>query len=501
VDHQGVTSEVTPVKNRILYIEDDRPLLAEMTRALSQHAFEVTTAAGNDEALAILRQDARQFSIVVQNNGRPLGECLSEWGEAYEVTDFSGAEFLKKHVWRLNPSLPCLFVTGDPHRERFLHYAALDKEPLARWLPKPVAVNELVAIIRELIGIVCFSMRTADWLPLPGGKGPSSIVRYDQRVMPGNDVGDEWLDEPMSRYEPDERCCQMVLSGDIRLGEVAEVAVPFLRKVLQYGSEQNPDVFERMCRRLAANGRSRAGTRLFQGIRSVAEEEFSRVVGDPCLQSIEDEEPLERGSCWCCRGKWAKAVKDLGVALSGPTDVRAYLCRGRARHMLHDVQGANEDFDRYLASDMAFRRPTAFAWHALSLADAGNPQGALRQLQEAILALEVLPAVRPAWANVISSPGIECWLGGGGRPEWVEPDMENESVQEIEALAKACGSHVLRTDPLPPEQRYHWFARDLSEVIAATRELGRHAGLVARHRAQRKHLESRLLCFRRRIRM
>jgi CheY-like chemotaxis protein/tetratricopeptide (TPR) repeat protein len=497
--------------NRILYIDDDLGMRSCAASALREHGFEVTAAGGNDKALAILQQDARQFCIVVQDSCRPLGKCLSEWGEAVKVIDVSGVEFLKKHVWRLNPSLPCLFVTGDFHREGFLDGVGLGQEPFAQWLPKPVAVNELVATIRELIAMVRGTMRTADWMPLPWEKGPSNIVRYDQKVMPGNEVGDEWLDEPMSLYEPDERCCQMVLAGDIRLGEIAEVTVPFLCKVLQHDvdlltgktikPERNRDVFERMRRRLAPDGRDRVGTRLFQRIRSAADEEFGRILGDRCLEHINDEEPLDRGCCWCCRKEWAKAVKDLGVALSKPTDVRAYLCRGRARHMLREVQEANEDFGRYLASDTAFRRPTAFAWYALSLADGGNPEGALRQLEQAIRALEVLPAVRPAWANVISSSGIECWLGGGGCPEWIEPDMENEEVQEIEAVAKTYGGRLLRTNPIPPEPKFHWFACDLSEVIAAARELGCHAGLAASHRVQRKHLENRLLDFRRRIRM
>jgi CheY-like chemotaxis protein len=389
------------VKDRLLYIDDDLAIRSLVAEVLRKHGFEVTAAGGNDEALAILQQDARQFCIVVQDNCRSLGKCLSEWGEADRVSNFSGAEFLKKHVWRLNPSLPCLFVTGDPHREKFLHNVALENEPFVRWLPKPVGVNELVAAIRELIATVRGTIRTALWLPLSWEKGPSNIVRYDQKVMPGNAVGDEWLDQPMSLYEPDERCCQMVLAGDIRLGEVSDITVPFLCKVLQHDPERNRDVFERMRRRMAPDGRARVGTLLFQGIQSAADEEFGRIVGDPCLEHIDEEKPLDRGCCWGCRKEWAKAAQDLSVALSEPTDVRAYLCRGRARHMLHEVQGANEDFGRYLASDTAFRRPTAFAWHALSLADAGNPQDALWQLQEAIRALEVLPAVRPAWANVI----------------------------------------------------------------------------------------------------
>jgi hypothetical protein len=79
--------------------------------------------------------------------------------------------------------------------------------------------------------------------------------------------------------------------------------------------------------------------------------------------------------------------------------------------------------------------------------------------------------------------------------------MEDEEVQEIEAIAKTCGAHAPRTNPFPPEPKFHWFARDLSEVIVATRELGRHAGLAAGQSVQRKHLENRLLYFRRRIRM
>jgi len=490
-----------PVRHRILYIDDDPGMRAWSRAALGPHGFHVTAAAGNDEALALLRRDARRFDALVQDDQRPLGRCLAQWGDARALADYSGTLFLTEHVWRLNPLLPCLFVTGAALSEVWQQMEARDRLAFVHWLPKPPARDDLVAALREALAAVRGTMGSAGGRPLPWGRGPSTIVRYDQPVVPGKNVGDEWLGGSMSRYEPDERCCEMVLAGDVRLGEVVEVTAALLGKVLECGPDEDRDLLERLCRRVAPGGRARVGTRLFRRIYALADKEFDREWGDVCLETIDDEGPLDRGCCRCCRGEWAKALEELAVALSESADVRAYLCRARARHMTGDVREAGEDFDRYLASGAAFRRPTALAWHALALADAGNPEGALARLEEAIGALERLPAVRPAWANVITSSGIECWLGGGGRPTWPEPGVDDEQVREIDAIVRACKGRLIWPRLDPPEPRFHWFARDLEEVIAATRGLGRHAGLAAGHRPHRQHLENRLLRFRQAMRM
>jgi len=79
--------------------------------------------------------------------------------------------------------------------------------------------------------------------------------------------------------------------------------------------------------------------------------------------------------------------------------------------------------------------------------------------------------------------------------------VDDEQVREIDAIVRACKGRLIWPRLDPPEPRFHWFARDLEEVIAATRGLGRHAGLAAGHRPHRQHLENRLLRFRQAMRM
>ena len=139
------------MKNRVLYIDDDPPILMVAAHVLREHGFDVTAAPGNDEALAHLEQDPRAFDLVIQDSQRPLGRCLADAGAPEELHELSGVLFLRRHIWRLNPRLPCIFVTMTPRSFIFHQEPALQGNPLFRYLMKPSPPDELSAVVQEIL--------------------------------------------------------------------------------------------------------------------------------------------------------------------------------------------------------------------------------------------------------------------------------------------------------------------------------------------------------------
>lgn len=136
---------------RVLCIDDDPLLLPITTKALEQHGFEVTAASGNDEALAHLERDPKGFDVVIQDSQRPLGRCLADAGAPEELHELSGVLFLRRHIWRLNPRLPCIFVTMTPRSFIFHQGPALEGNPRFRYLMKPSPPDELSAVVQEIL--------------------------------------------------------------------------------------------------------------------------------------------------------------------------------------------------------------------------------------------------------------------------------------------------------------------------------------------------------------
>lgn len=136
---------------RVLCIDDDPGMLMITAKGLERQGFAVTAAAGNDEALAHLERDPEAFDIVVQDSQRPLGKCLAEAGEPDDLHELSGVLFLRNHIWRLNPRLPCIFVTMTPRTFIFHEEPSLEGNPLFRYLMKPSASTELAAAVHEVL--------------------------------------------------------------------------------------------------------------------------------------------------------------------------------------------------------------------------------------------------------------------------------------------------------------------------------------------------------------
>lgn len=136
-----------PVNSRVLYIDDSSRVLAVATHILREASIEVATADGNDEALDLLAKRPGVFDVVIQDCQRPLGRCLTDLGPAEGLNDLSGLFFLRRHVWRLNPRMPCIMVTMDPLFVLFRRDPALVGNPLFHYLPKPSLAKGLVQAV------------------------------------------------------------------------------------------------------------------------------------------------------------------------------------------------------------------------------------------------------------------------------------------------------------------------------------------------------------------
>ena len=139
------------MSKRILYIDDDPCVLIVAAQVLREHGFDVTAVSGNDEALAHLERDPQQFDVVIQDSLRPLGRCLADAGAPEELHELSGILFLRRHIWRLNPRLPCVLVTMTPLMFVLRQEPGLRGNPLFRYLTKPFPLAELAAVVQEIL--------------------------------------------------------------------------------------------------------------------------------------------------------------------------------------------------------------------------------------------------------------------------------------------------------------------------------------------------------------
>jgi len=89
--------------------------------------------------------------LIIQDSKRPLGRCLEEIGPPGRVHNYSGVHFLKTHIWRLAPGLPCIFATGHPHFERTLLRFGIRNFILVRIVSKPFHFTSLLVVVQEVL--------------------------------------------------------------------------------------------------------------------------------------------------------------------------------------------------------------------------------------------------------------------------------------------------------------------------------------------------------------
>lgn len=117
----------------VLLVEDEPVIREIMSESLVDAGYDVVEATSGDEAVAIIRAHAHQFSILVTDfhmpgiaNGADVAACLRTEYPGLPVVIASGRPDVFKPSWRTE-----------------LGYALLRK---------PYVPRELVAIIRHLIG-------------------------------------------------------------------------------------------------------------------------------------------------------------------------------------------------------------------------------------------------------------------------------------------------------------------------------------------------------------
>lgn len=120
--------EVTPKKDAILLIDDERSLLDVFEAALSMQ-FEVTTATSVREAEFILHK--KQFKVVVADHLMPGGNGMSFLVRARE-------EY---------PHMQRVLVTGYMKPEMLLR--SVNEAALFRYLLKPVSMGELIKVVSD----------------------------------------------------------------------------------------------------------------------------------------------------------------------------------------------------------------------------------------------------------------------------------------------------------------------------------------------------------------
>jgi DNA-binding NtrC family response regulator len=117
-------------RDAVLIIDDEKPLLAVYSAALSP-SFEVVTATSVQEADGILRK--RKFKVVVSDHLMPGG---------------NGMGFLVR-MREEYPEMQRVLVTAYMKPEMLLR--SVNEAALFRYLLKPVSISELNKVVREAI--------------------------------------------------------------------------------------------------------------------------------------------------------------------------------------------------------------------------------------------------------------------------------------------------------------------------------------------------------------
>ena len=117
-----------PAKDAILVVDDEAAILEAFASALSSH-FDVTTATSARSAEFILQKKA--FKVVIADHLMPGGNGMSFLVRARE-------EF---------PKMQRILVTGYMKPEMLIR--SVNEAALFRYLLKPVALAELIKVVKE----------------------------------------------------------------------------------------------------------------------------------------------------------------------------------------------------------------------------------------------------------------------------------------------------------------------------------------------------------------
>lgn len=123
-----------PPPPRVLFVDDDPSILAGFSRNLRRH-FQVVTAPGGAEGVAVIESATAPFEVVVSDMRMP---------------GMDGAAFLKA-VRRASPDSVRVLLTGQSDASAAA--AAVNDGQIARFLFKPVEAPELAQVLDECVRI------------------------------------------------------------------------------------------------------------------------------------------------------------------------------------------------------------------------------------------------------------------------------------------------------------------------------------------------------------
>jgi DNA-binding NtrC family response regulator len=120
---------------RVLVVDDDEGVLSSLERGLSRAGYEVRVATSGGDALTLLEGEETAFDVAVIDLMLP-----DTWGPQMAVLHS-----------QLQPELKVIYISGHGNDDAVLAATSTQSGDVA-FLPKPFAVKDLVALIREKLG-------------------------------------------------------------------------------------------------------------------------------------------------------------------------------------------------------------------------------------------------------------------------------------------------------------------------------------------------------------
>jgi signal transduction histidine kinase/EAL domain-containing protein (putative c-di-GMP-specific phosphodiesterase class I) len=190
----------TGVAGRILLVEDDVALLRGLTRQLERTGYRVEPHAEGSAALKAL--DRGGFDVVVSDISMP---------------GMDGITLLRK-VRERDLDLPVVLITGEPAVEtavQALEYGAL------KYLPKPVAINELIETIAQATPLYRLARTKRDALTVLGKTAGEASDRAGLEAAFGSALDSLWI-----AFQPIIRVADQSAYGYEALLRTSEPAFP-----------------------------------------------------------------------------------------------------------------------------------------------------------------------------------------------------------------------------------------------------------------------------------
>jgi len=230
----------------------------------------------------------------------------------------------------------------------------------------------------------------------------------------------------------------LVAAGVVRPGERQTVDVSFLEQVFsvtgRHEGAEAAAVLRELRDDLDLDGRAEITPALLEHLEEVAMAIVADEVTAEMAEAIPDDAPAHvRGFYLFLAGRDREALAAFTEAIaSGEAGLYPYWDRGRVLQSMGRLRPALADFDRYLASPCAYRRPTAWSWRAQVLTELGHMAEAVASMAQAVADLAEHPAVHPG-----APPDPAAEEADDRRSHWVnELQVVINTVQQLDGSSR-----------------------------------------------------------------